>query len=212
MDKSWVLYDYWRSSASYRVRIALHYKGVGFHSIPIDLVTGGQMDMAFRQLNPNARVPMIKVGGRYLGQSLAIIELLESENPEPRLLPTDSWDRALVKEMVDLITMDIHPVCNLSVMNKAAEISQDSKQKKHWNQHFITRGFQALESLLERQNSQQYCFKQEFSLADVCLLPQVYNARRWEVEMEAFPRISAIEEYCLELDFVKAAYPLSPKG
>ncbi len=201
------LYDYFRSTASYRVRIALNIKQQAFEAIPVHLVKEGgeQHKPEYRQLNPQGRVPALQDGDVVLTQSMAILEYLEAKYPEPPILPGDIEQQAQIRAVANVIACDIHPLNNLSVLQYLKnewQVSDD--QKTAWYHHWLKVGFDAVEKMLIR--SGDYCFDNQVTLADICLVPQVYNAHRFEFDMQAYPRICAINEACLaKAEFSDAA-------
>ncbi|WP_170464427.1 maleylacetoacetate isomerase [Ruegeria arenilitoris] len=201
------LYSYWRSTTSYRVRIALNLKGLSYEICPINLVAGEQKAPDYTALNPGKGVPTLDLGdGTLLTQSLAIIEYLDAVVPEPRLLPTDPLQRARVQAAAQTIAMDIHPVNNLRVMSylKANEgLTTDGQLE--WFHHWMTEGFAAYEALLPEGTT--FSFGDNPDLADVCLVAQLYNAHRWGVDMSPFPRLLEIEERALSLSAFDGARP-----
>lgn len=205
---SYTLYSYWRSSASYRVRIALNLKGIAYDYKPINLLKAEHHSDNYREINPSGLVPTLRVGERYLAQSLAIIDYIESAHPTPSLLPEDPIDQAWVKQIAQIVACEIHPLDNLSVLQylvNELDVSQDDKLR--WYQHWIIRGFSTIERLLDEANSELFCFGNTPTLADIALIPQVYNAERFESDMSSFPRISKINAHCLSLKAFAAAAP-----
>ncbi|XP_078418102.1 maleylacetoacetate isomerase isoform X4 [Cetorhinus maximus] len=197
-----VLYTYFRSSCSWRVRIALAFKGVAYDQVGVNLVKGGGQQHAnsFKALNPMKQVPALSIDGITLSQSLAIIQYLDETRPGPRLLPEDAKKRAQVRMISDLITSGIQPLQNLNVLQKLGD------EKLEWAQCFIINGFQALESLLQ-QTAGRYCVGDEVTMADLCLVPQVYNAVRFKVDLAPFPTIERINNTLLELEAFKVSDP-----
>jgi len=206
-----VLYSYWRSSAAYRVRIALNLKAMEYETRPVHLVRdGGQQHAeAYRALNPQELVPTLLHDGRVFRQSLAIIEYLDETWPEPALLPSTPADRARVRALAEVVACDIHPIGNLSVLQYLSSACEASKaQREQWSRHWIERGFAALEALLGEDDGRgRFCFGDRPGLADICLVPQVYNALRWGVDMRAYPAIAAIHAACAELEAFRRAAP-----
>lgn len=194
------LHDYWRSSSAYRVRIALNLLGISYRSIPVDLTTGAQRDPRHLTANPQGLVPVLEIDGLRLTQSLAILEYLD-ETRNAGFLPKAPGDRAKARALAMAVAMDIQPVCNLRVAQHAVSIGGNTED---WMQHFITLGFQGLESMLP---DTAFAHGDMPGLADLCLLPQVYNARRWGVDMGAFPRIQAIAERMEAIPEIAAAHP-----
>lgn len=205
-DSSPVLFDYWRSSASYRVRIALNLKGIRYAATPVNLLTGAHRDPEHVARNPQAAVPVLDIDGRRLTQSLAIIEYLDETRDEPPLLPADAADRARVRALAQVIAMEIHPVCNLSVAKRIAELGGDAA-RLDWMRTHIGRGLAAFEALLARPGTGRFCHGDAPGLADCCLVPQLYNARRWELDPSGWPTIARIEAACAELPAFAAAHP-----
>lgn len=200
-----VLYDYWRSSAAYRVRIALALKGVVWASVPVDLTQGGQRAADYMALNPQGLVPALAIDGQLLTQSLAIIEYLDARFPEPALLPADPAARARVTAQALVIAADVHPLNNLRVLNwLRGELGQDEAAVLRWYHHWIAEGFAALEA----QAPEAGLFGGDRpNLADVFLVPQVANARRFEMNLEPFPRLVRIDAALREIPAFAAAAP-----
>jgi maleylacetoacetate isomerase len=187
------LYTYWRSSAAYRVRIALHLKGLAFDSVPRQLVAGEQRSPEYLALNPHGLVPALDVGGDVLAQSLAIVEYLDETHPEPPLLPSDPLGRARVRAMAQAIACDIHPLNNLRVLNYLkGPLGQRKDAVDAWYRHWVGEGFAGLETLARRHGDGAHLYGATVTLADLCLVPQLYNARRFEVDLAPFPTLVAI--------------------
>lgn len=203
------LYDYFRSSAAYRVRIALHLKGLDYESVAVDLGRGAQREAAFVALNPQARVPVLEADGAVIAQSLAIIAYLDEAVPKPPLLPDDPLLRARVRAVAQTIACDIHPLNNLKVLNYLrSELGQDEEKVERWYRHWVETGLAALEKELGRARlAGPYCFGQRVTLADVCLVPQLYNARRFACDLSGCPTLVAIDEVCRKLPAFAAAAP-----
>lgn len=201
-----VLYDYWRSSASYRVRIALSHLGLTWTSVPVDLLDGSQRGADNLARNPQGLVPTLEIDGRSLTQSCAIIEYL-NETRGGGLLPADPAGRAQVRALSYAVAMEIHPVCNLSVGKYAVGASGGAITTESWMQHFISRGLMALEEMLAGSPTGRFCHGDGLTMADCCLVPQVYNARRWKVDMSTLPRITRIDATLQDLPAVQAAHP-----
>ncbi|NND60351.1 MAG: maleylacetoacetate isomerase [Gammaproteobacteria bacterium] len=202
------LYDYWRSSAAYRVRIALNLKELNYDSVAIDLARGEHADASHARRNPQGLVPVLEHDGRHLTQSLAIIEYLEEMFPPRRLLPADPVDVARVRAMAQLIACDIHPLNNLRVLKYLVDpLGAGEQEKRAWYHHWVATGFSAFEKMLEDPRAGDFCHGDQPGLADVCLIPQVYNARRFECDLDAYPRIRAVEAACLALDAFTDASP-----
>lgn len=212
MGQDLVLYSYWRSSAAYRVRIALHLKRLPYRLRPVHLVRdGGEQHAAeYRRLNPQELVPTLRHGDRVLRQSLAIIEYLDELWPdEPPLLPATPADRARVRALAQLVACEIHPIGNLRVLQYLdRECHLPPAAREQWSRHWIEVGFRALEALLDADPSRgRFCWGDAPGLADACLVPQVYNARRWGVDMDAYPAIAAIDAACRDLEAFQQAAP-----
>ncbi|MCB0390858.1 MAG: maleylacetoacetate isomerase [Bdellovibrionales bacterium] len=203
------LYSYYRSSASYRVRIALFYKGLKYEYLPVHLVqnNGEQNTTEFRELNPMGEVPCLIHNGLALSQSMAIFNFLDSMYPDKPLFPADHFKRAKVIEFCEHINAGIHPIQNLKVLRKLErEFNVNQEDKNKWAAYWIVRGFQALENILQT-TSGSFCFGEDITAADMFLCPQVYNANRFGVDMTLFPIIEKIEQNCLKLDAFRNAYP-----
>jgi len=204
------LYTYWRSSAAYRVRIALNLKGIDYTSMPVDLLRDGgdQQQPAYRAVNPQGLVPALNAGGEVLAQSVAILEYLEEVHPKPALLPAASTSRAVVRSIVQSVACDIHPLCNLRVLKYLGEqLKQDKDQIDAWYRHWIAAGLGPLEALVTEYGSAGFCVGQTVTLADVCLIPQLYNAHRFGCDTSPYPRLTAIEQHLLSLPEFAAAAP-----
>jgi maleylacetoacetate isomerase len=215
------LYSYWRSSASYRVRIALNLKGLVYDLVPVNLVGGAdeQHSAEYRALNPQELVPLLIDGERIIRQSQAIIEYLdETYDGEAKLLPAIARDRARVRALVQTIACDIHPLNNTRVMQYLErEFNVPPLERERWTRHWISEGFRAIEALLAVNPSTGiHCEGDEPTMADVFLVPQVYNAQRWSVDMTPFPIIRRINDSCLRLEEFDRARPENqpdaPKG
>lgn len=205
------LYTYWRSSASYRVRIALNLKGVAFAPIPVDLAAGEQHRTDYTKMNPAGLVPALELAdGVVLTQSLAIIDWLEAVHPEPPLLPADPVLRARIMAAAHLITMDIHPVNNLRVVQHlGAVFGTTPDDRAGWMRHWMALGFDSLERMV--YPAAPFAFGDAPSLADICLVPQIYNARRWRLDLAPWPRLIAIDARARDLPaFAKAAPEAQP--
>jgi maleylacetoacetate isomerase len=205
------LYTFFRSSASYRVRIALNLKGLAYEQTPIHLRRGGgeQFSERYKEVNPQALVPTLEDGGRILTQSLAIIEYLEEKYPQPPLLPSDPYDKALVRSMALVIACEVHPIQNLRVLNHIKkEYDQTDDQVNRWAQHWIDLGLSALEQLIvEQPRRGKFCFGDTPTLADICLVPQLGNARRYGCDLAQYPTIVSIEKNCVTIPAFANAAP-----
>jgi len=198
-----VLYDYWRSSAAYRLRIGLGLLGLAHDSVPVDLTAGDQRGAAHLARNPQGLVPVLEIDGHSLTQSLAILEYLD-ETREAGWLPRDPLGRAQVRALAYAVAMDTHPVCNLRVARHAVSLGATMEG---WMQHFIVLGLEGVEGLLRDRPPGRFCHGDTVSLADICLIPQVYNARRWAVELSPYPQVSAVTQALESLPAVQAAHP-----
>ncbi|PWB35305.1 maleylacetoacetate isomerase [Pseudomonas sp. SDI] len=184
------LYGYYRSTSSYRVRIALALKGVEYQAVPVNLLKGEQREPAFTRLNPQGRVPALKLdSGELLLQSPAIIEYLEEVYPLPALLPGSAVQRAQVRGVAALIGCDVHPLHNVSVLNQLRQLGHDEAALNQWIGHWIGQGLAAVEQLI---GDSGFCFGAEPGLADVYLIPQVYAAQRFNTDLTAYPRIRRV--------------------
>lgn len=207
-----LLYGYWRSSASYRLRIALNLKMLDFEQRAVHLVKDGgeQHKSEYRALNAQGLVPTLLVGadGTALTQSLAALEYLEEVHPEPPLLPVDAFDRARVRAIALAVACEMHPLNNLSVLKYLEdELGVSDEQKLAWYQHWIARGFSAVEEMLDDARTGLCCHGDLPTFADICLVPQVYNARRFDCDLSAYPTICRIEAACLEHPAFREAAP-----
>ena len=202
-----ILHGYWRSGAAYRTRIALELKGLTFGQAGVDLRTGAQRSDAFMALNPQGMVPALEVDGAVLTQSPAILEWLEETHPTPPLLPSEPLGRAQVRAMAALIGCDIHPLNNLRVGKALREtFGADQAAVDAWAARWITPGFAALEALTA-QHGEGWCFGGAPTLADCYLIPQIYSARRFNVPLDAFPGLLAIDRKAAEHPAFAAAHP-----
>ena len=203
------LYTYYRSSAAYRVRIALGLKGIAYEAVPTHLRHGEHMKPEFRAVNPQGLVPVLDDGGTTLTQSLAIIEYLEETHPEPPLLPKAPTDRARVRSMALTIACEIHPLNNLRVLNYLrGSLGLNDERVTAWYRHWIAEGLQSLEQQArELSRDGKHMFGASVTLADVCLVPQMYNARRFNCDLEPYPTLRAIDGYLQTLPAFAAAAP-----
>ena len=202
-----LLYDYFRSSAAYRVRIALNLKGLAAERRFIHLRKGEQRAPDYLKSNPQGFVPTLVVEGRALTQSLAIIEYLDETHPRPPLLPPGAEDRAFVRAIALAIACDIHPINNLRVLKylaKPLEIPEPVRDE--WYRHWVREGFAAIEAMLGARND-PFCFGDQPTLADVCLVPQVANANRLQVDLAPYPRIREVDARCRAIPEFEAAEP-----
>lgn len=202
-----ILHGYWRSGTSYRTRIALNLKGLAYEQRGVDLRQGDQKSEAYLRLNPQGLVPALEIEGAVLTQSPAILEWLEETHPAPPLLPFDATARAQVRAMAALIGCDIHPLNNLRVGKALREgFGADQAAVDAWAARWIVPGFKALEALVA-QHGQGWCFGDRPTLADCYLIPQIYSARRFNVPLDAFPRLLAIEAAAEAHPAFQAAHP-----
>lgn len=208
---SLTLYTYFRSSASYRVRIALALKGLSYESVPVNLLKGEQKNPDYAKLNPQKKVPALVDGKHFLTQSLAIIEYLEETHPNPPLLPKTPHERARVRALAQTIAGDIAPLNNVGPLKFLTEklgVSEDGKNQ--WYAHWIADGFAALEQILS-SGAGTYCHGDRVTLADCVLVPQVFNARRYNVDLSPYPTIIRIDAALNELPAFQAAHPSKQK-
>ncbi|MBT9246248.1 maleylacetoacetate isomerase (plasmid) [Gemmobacter fulvus] len=207
-----ILHDYWRSSAGYRLRIALNLLGLDYQRHAVDLLAGEQRSADHLARNPQGLVPALEIDGRMLTQSLAILEYLD-ETRAAGFLPQEPGARARVRALSYAIAMDIHPVCNLRVARHAVGLG-GAVTMEGWMQHFIRLGLDGVEGLLAQGGTGLFCHGDQIGMADICLVPQVYNARRWGVDLAAFPQVAAIAARAEALPAFAAAHPdrVQPAG
>jgi len=203
------LYSYFRSSAAFRVRIALNLKKLDYETAAIHLRRNEQTKPDYCGVNPQGLVPALEDGGQTLIQSLAIIEYLDEIHPEPPLLPNDPADRARIRALADIVACDIHPINNLRVLRYLThQLGHDEAVIGHWYNHWISAGFAAIEPLLARDaRTGTFCHGDAPSLADVALVPQVVNAERYRLDLAPYPALTRIYENCMRLDAFIAAHP-----
>jgi len=206
------LHTYFRSSAAYRVRIALNLKGLDYEAVPVHLLRGGgeQLTDAYRQVNPSALVPTLEDdNGVVIGQSLAILEYLEETRPRPALLPGDAAGRAHVRALALTLVADTHPLGNLRVLKYIkGELGQSEEAKLAWQQHWLRQGLVTFDAMLSRAgNTGPYCHGATPTLADCCLVPHLFSARRFEVDLAPFPALVRIEAACAQLPAFQLAHP-----
>ncbi len=204
------LYTYFRSSAAYRVRIALNLKGLAYEAAPVHLTRSGgeQNQPGYRAVNPAGLIPALEDDGQVLTQSLAIIEYLDETHPTPPLLPGSAVDRARIRALAQTVACDIHPLNNLRILRYlSTELGASEEQKNTWYRHWIESGFTALESLLAHDpRTGAFCHGNTPTLADICLAPQIFNARRFACNLDAMPTICRIAAECEKLEaFTRAA-------
>ena len=207
------LYTYFRSSAAYRVRIALNLKGIAAEQVPVHLLRDGgeQFGAAYDEKNPQHLVPLLEDGGLLLPQSLAIIEYLDETHPQPALLPADARGRARVRALAQAISCDIHPIDNLRVLKYLSDtLGVSPEQKTGWYRHWVALGLEALERQLGRDGGAGlFCHGDTPTMADCCLVPQLYNARRFDCDLSAYPVLGAIAARCEALPAFADARPES---
>lgn len=202
-----LLFDYWRSSASYRVRIALNLKHVGYERAPIDLVAGDQKSEAYRERNPQGFVPLLEIDGRSISQSLAIIDYLDSTRPDPPLVPSDPGDRAHVLALALTVACDIHPLNNLRILKYlSGPLGQSQEARDDWYRHWVREGLAALKAMAAGRSG-RFLFGDSPTLADICLVPQLYNARRFDVSLDEFPTLVAADAAANALEAFAEAHP-----
>ena len=200
------LYDYWRSSASYRVRIALNLKGLAYERVAVNLLEGEQRQDAYRAVNPQGFVPMLDADGKRFTQSLAIVAWLDSSFPVPPLIPASPAGRSEVFALALAIAADIHPLNNLRVLKQLAAMGVDQAGRDAWYRHWITEGFDALEALAAPRAG-RFLYGDTPTLADICLVPQMYNARRFDVPLDAWPTLVRADAAATALEPFAAAHP-----
>ncbi|MFT5134012.1 MAG: maleylacetoacetate isomerase [Gammaproteobacteria bacterium] len=205
------LYSYWRSSAAYRVRIGLNLKDIAHEIIPVNMLLDGgqQLTSEYRQINPQGLVPALIDDGMTLTQSLAILEYLDEKYPQSGLLPANIADKARARQLAQIIACDIHPLNNLRVLKYIKrEFAQDDDAKDTWYKHWMIQGFDALESELTKvRGDGPYCLGKKVTLVDLFLIPQMYNAHRFDTPLDNYPTLVAIEQACLELEAFDKAKP-----
>ncbi|MCC5811106.1 MAG: maleylacetoacetate isomerase [Ectothiorhodospiraceae bacterium] len=203
------LHGYFRSSAAYRVRIALNLKGVAYQNLPVNLVRGEQREAAYAALNPQQLVPTLETPeGHRLTQSLAICEYLDESHPQPPLLPSDPIGRARVRAIAAVVACDTHPLNNLRVLQYLTDtLGVDEESKLRWYRHWVTEELRAVEALLQDSATGRYCHGEKPSLADLCLVPQVFNAVRFSCDLAPFPTVHRIVDACNALPAFAEAAP-----
>lgn len=202
-----VLYGYFRSTVAYRVRIALGLKGLGVEERYVHLRKGEQTQAAYRKINPAGLVPYWVEGDLHLAQSLAIIEYLEETYPVPPLLPQGASARAIAREIAQVVCCDIHPIGNLRVLNRLIDMGVDDSRRAAWSRHWIAAGFEAIEARLTQLNSGPFAFGDQPTLADICIVPQIFNARRFGLDLSPYPLIRTIDAAAAKVQAFVAAEP-----
>lgn len=201
-----ILYSYWRSTTSIRVRAALNLKGLDYEIRPVDLMAGDQRDTAYSALNPGHGVPALVLGdGQVLTQSLAILDYLDETHPTPPLLPEGAVARARARAAAHQIALDIHPVNNLKVINRLRALGPSQEDAVAWMAHWMTEGFAAFQRLIRPDTP--FSFGETPGLADLCLVAQIYNARRWDLDLAPFARLVEIDARCREIAPIARAMP-----
>ena len=204
------LYNYYRSSTSYRVRIALNIKNIEFKYVPVHLLNNGgeQFANSYKALNPMSEVPTLEDEGFIVGQSVAIIEYLEEQFPNPNLFPKDFQKKAKIRQFCENINSFLHPLSNLKVLKYLEDThGYDQKQKEHWISHWYQKGLVALENWLQK-NKGQFSFGDEVTVADCFLIPLVFTCERFNVDLSPYKNILLVNNRCLQLDVFKEAHPL----
>lgn len=203
-----ILYDYWRSSASYRVRIALNLLGLEYESVSVNLLANEQKGLDHLCRNPQGLVPALAIDGHMMTQSLAIIEYLDETHPGAGFLPADPVGRQRVRSLSHAIAMEIHPVCNLGTISHVMQLTGGTEETRSaWMRKFISEGLVAFENMLDHPDTGKFCHGDTPGMADFCLVPQVYNARRWGAGIGHLARINAIAGHCEAIEAFGAAHP-----
>lgn len=203
------LYTFFRSSASFRVRIAMNYKGLAYEPALVSLPKGEHLEEKYKSVNAQGLVPALEDGGRILTQSLAIIEYLDEAHPGPKLLPSDPVDRHYVRAFSQIIACEIHPLNNLRTLKHIRKAyNLDEEGVNTWYRHWIAEGFEMMESFLRRERrSGKFCFRDQVTMADCCLVPQVFNAQRYKCDLAPYPTVTRLHEECMRLDAFVSAQP-----
>lgn len=204
------LYTFFRSSASFRVRIALNVKGIAWESVPVNLPKAEHAEVRFKTINPQGLVPALDDSGKLLSQSLAIMEYLDEAYPGAKLLPGDAFDRAYVRAFSQLIACEIHPLNNLRTLKYIKRTYKlDDEGVNGWYRHWIAEGFALMEAfLLNEKKHGRHVFHDQVTMADCCLVPQVFNAQRYDCDLKPYPTVMKIFDECMKLDAFIAAQPM----
>ena len=204
------LYNYFRSSASFRVRIALNLKGLPYEYVPVHIARGVHKLPAYADVSADQLVPALETDGQILSQSMAIIEYLDETHPQPPLLPQDALGRARVRALAQSIACEIHPLNNLRVLKYLVrDLKVDDEAKNTWYRHWVREGMEAFERQLAQGPASTYCYGDTPTLADCCLVPQIFNGQRFNVNFDGLPRTMAAFEACMKLDAFQRAQPSS---
>ncbi|MDX8355683.1 maleylacetoacetate isomerase [Cognatiyoonia sp. IB215182] len=200
------LYSYWRSSTSYRLRIALRLKDISFETVPVDLLAGGQNEDNYLSLNPSGGVPSLVLDdGAVLTQSMAMLEYLEAVYPTPSMIPSDPLDATMVRAAANIIACDIHPVNNLKIISALKGLGHSQGQTVTWINDWMLQGLQSYQAALPQGT--MFSFGNTPTVADICLVPQLYNAHRWGTDLSSLTRLTEIEARCLALPAFASAHP-----
>ena len=204
------LYNYFRSSASFRVRIALKLKGLEYEYVPVHLGQGEHRSPDYASVTADMLVPALEIDGEHLSQSMAIIEYLDETRPEPPLLPADALGRARVRALSQAVACEIHPLNNLRVLKYlVGELKLDEERKLVWYRHWVRDGLESFERQLQRQPQSSFCYGPTPTMADCCLAPQIFNGQRFDVKFDGLPRTMAVFEACMRLDAFQQSQPSS---
>lgn len=204
------LYGFFRASAPFRLRIALNLKGIAYESVPVNFRTAAQRSEEYLKINPQGRVPALVLDdGTVLTQSMAIMEYLDEVQPAPAFLPADPVGRAKVRALAQVVACDIHPLNNVSPLNfLKKELGVDEAGELQWYRHWVAQGFEAVEALLAKSSATgPYCYGDVPGLADICLVPQVFNARRYNCPLEEYPTLMGVFDALMKLDAFDSAQP-----
>lgn len=207
------LYSYWRSTAAYRVRIALMYKELLFDTVTIDLLAGEHKLDHFKNINPHGRVPTLVDGNDVISQSIAILEYLEEQYSEKTILPGSHFERALARNIAQIVVSDIHPLNNSGTLRYLKDLFDTCEEvTQSWYCHWLKDGFDAIEKLITNRKNPLFCVNDSLSMADICLIPQVFNAHMIEYDMSKYPLINAVYQHCIDLDYFASSHPSKQPG